>query len=46
VVEVAGLARSGPEAFTEEFDGLAARLRADAPPQAPPVHVMTSEDRA
>jgi cytochrome c biogenesis protein len=46
VVEVAGLARSGPEAFTEEFDGLAARLRADAPPPAPPVHVMTSEDRA
>jgi cytochrome c biogenesis protein len=46
VVEVAGLARSGPEAFHEEFDGLAARLRADAPPPAPPVHVMTSEDRA
>jgi cytochrome c biogenesis protein len=27
VVEVAGLARTGPEAFAAEFDGLAARLR-------------------
>jgi cytochrome c biogenesis protein len=31
VVEVAGLARSGAEAFREEFDGLAARLREAAP---------------
>jgi cytochrome c biogenesis protein len=33
VVEVAGLARSGAEGFREEFDGLAARLRAAAPPR-------------
>ena len=32
VVEVAGLARSGAEAFREEFDGLTARLRTAAPP--------------
>ena len=46
VVEVAGLARSGPEAFAEEFEGLATRLRERAPTAAPPVHVMTSEDPA
>jgi cytochrome c biogenesis protein len=52
VVEVAGLARSGPEAFSEEFDGLVARLRGSAPPAAippadpAPVHAMTSEDPA
>ena len=38
VVEVAGLARSGAEGFREEFDGLAARLRATARP--------TSEEHA
>lgn len=32
VVEVAGLARTGPEAFREEFDGLTGRLRTAAPP--------------
>ena len=32
VVEVAGLARSGADGFREEFDGLAGRLRAAAPP--------------
>jgi cytochrome c biogenesis protein len=31
VVEVAGLARSGPEQFREELDGLVTRLRAAAP---------------
>jgi cytochrome c biogenesis protein len=31
VVEVAGLARSGPEQFREELDGLVARLRTAAP---------------
>jgi cytochrome c biogenesis protein len=52
VVEVAGLARSGPEAFTEEFDGLAARLRSSAPPaevrpaDPTPVHATTSEEPA
>lgn len=33
VVEVAGLARTGPEAFREEFDGLSRRLREAAPPR-------------
>jgi cytochrome c biogenesis protein len=42
VVEVAGLARSGPEAFREEFDGLAARLR----DSATPVHATTMETPA
>jgi cytochrome c biogenesis protein len=32
VVEVAGLARSSAEAFREEFDALAARVRQTAPP--------------
>jgi cytochrome c biogenesis protein len=32
VVEVAGLARSSPEAFREEFEALAASLRETAPP--------------
>ena len=32
VVEVAGLARTGPEAFREEFDGRSTRIRSTARP--------------
>ena len=35
VVEVAGLARTGPEAFAAEFAGLADRLRTPAPARVP-----------
>jgi cytochrome c biogenesis protein len=38
VVEVGGLARSGAEAFREEFAGLTGRLRAAAPPASEETH--------
>jgi cytochrome c biogenesis protein len=36
VVEVAGLARTGAEAFTDEFTSLTGRVRETAPPSASP----------
>ncbi len=40
VVEVAGLARNGPEAFTAEFDGLTERLRESAPVEPSPAELQ------
>jgi cytochrome c biogenesis protein len=45
VVEVAGLARSGSDAFTAEFAGLSDRLRQLAPPRPADAAPTTEEDR-
>ena len=42
VVEVAGLARTGAEAFTTEFAGLTGRLREQAPATSPPLTQETT----